>query len=162
MSYIKNIFSILLVTALLSGCLPSAYYQKVYSIPDAGWTYDFRPVYKFEISDTSAQYRTYFVIKHTDAYKYSNIWLIMKTKKPGASEYELTRVEVPLAQQDGKWLGRGMGELWEQRIPLTFYNQPQSFSQTGTYEVMFEQNMRDNPLQEVLQVGFRVEKDTKR
>lgn len=162
MSYIKNIIAILLVTVLVSGCLPSPYYQKVYNIPNASWTYDFKPVFKFEISDTATPYRTYLVIKHTDAYDFSNIWLIMKTKKPGDNEYQLTRVEVPLAQQDGKWLGRGMGEIWEQRIPLTFYNQPQSFDKVGTYEVEFEQNMRQNPLPEVLQIGFRVEKDTKR
>lgn len=162
MSYIRNIFTVLFISVLMSGCLPSPYYQKVYNVPKGGWSYDFKPVFKFEISDTNVQYRTYFVVKHTEAYPNSNIWLIMKTKAPGATEYELTRIEVPLAQEDGKWLGRGMGEMWEQRVPLTFYNQPQSFHKTGTYEIQVEQNMRMNPLPDVLQVGFRVEKDTKR
>jgi hypothetical protein len=32
------------------------------------------------------------------------------------------------------------------------------FNKPGVYELMFEQNMRMNPLPEILQVGLRLEK----
>jgi len=51
-----------------------------------------------------------------------------------------------------------MGEIWEQRMPITRDDAPMIFTKAGTYTIRFEQNMRINPLPEILQVGLRVEK----
>jgi len=144
---------------LLCGCnLSSPHYQKNYSVPGNKWKSDFKPDFKFKIEDTTAFYNLYFLIRHTDAYPFSNIWLWVYTKKPGDSVFQRSRIEIPLAETSGKWLGRGMGEIWEQRMPITNDNHPMLFNKQGTYEIRFEQNMRLNPLPEILQVGLRVSK----
>ncbi len=159
----KKLLFVLFATVLvLSGCLPSPYYQKQYNIPKNAWHNDYKPTFKFEVTDTTAPYHLYFIIRHTDAYPYSNIWVWVNTKQPGDTTYERARIEIPLTDQSGKWFGRGMGELWEQRMPITRNDQPMRFNKMGTYEIQFEQNMRINPLPEVLNIGLRVEKDTKR
>ena len=50
-----------------------------------------------------------------------------------------------------------MGEIYEQRIPVSFGDSV-SFNKKGSYQVSMEQNMRINPLPEIMNVGLRLEK----
>ena len=160
MNIIKNRSLSLLVglVLVLTGCLTSPYYQKAEGLPKNEWSYANKPTFKFEITDTTAIYNLYFLIRHTDAYPFSNIWMLIYTKQPGDSSFQQVRVEIPLAEKSGKWLGRGMGAIWEHRMPITQDNRPMVFNKKGLYEIRFEQNMRVNPLPEILQVGLRVAK----
>lgn len=72
-----------------------------------------------------------------------------------------SRINIALSEQTGKWLGRGMGEIFEQRMRVSL-SDSFNFSRKGTYKISLEQNMRINPLPEVLNVGFRLEKGTQR
>src|SRR4051812_27717133 len=118
---IRNISLVLFTMAVLfSGCMPSPYYQQTYPVPENAWQSRYVPVYKFEISDTTAAYKMFFLIRHTDAYPFSNIWLIVSLKQPGDSTFRKVRIEIPLAEQSGKWMGRGMGEIWEQMMPVNY------------------------------------------
>src|SRR5690606_9471133 len=110
-------------------------------------------------TDTTVLYNMYFLIRHTEAYPYSNIWVWIYTKAPGDSTFRKTRIEIPLAEPSGRWLGRGMGEIWEQRMPITHEGDSTILHKKGTWEIKLEQNMRINPLPEILQVGLRVEKN---
>lgn len=143
------IFSILFV-----GCLSSPYYQSEESLPGNAWTYQNKPSFKFEITDTSTYYNLFFIVRHTEAYPFENIWIWVYAKEPGDTTFQKTRIEIPLAEKSGKWLGRGMGEIWEQRMPIAL----DKVFRKGQYEVRFEQNMRVNPLPEMLHVGLRIEK----
>ena len=142
---------------MLTGCLPSPYYQKEDSVPQNAWSYNFKPAFNIEIKDTLAHYDAEFLIQHTQAYPYNNLWMWVYIKTPGDSIAKKIRINVPLAEATGKWLGRGMGEIWEQRMPINFGDSIK-FDRTGTYEITLEQNMRINPLPEVLHVGLKLEK----
>lgn len=126
-------------------------------MPQNEWSYSVRPKFKFEITDTTTTYQPIFIIRHTQAYPYCNIWLWLHVKTPGDSIGRKERVNITLAEPTGKWLGRGMGEIYEQRMKIKFSDSI-SFSRPGTYQVSMEQNMRVNPLPEILHVGLRIEK----
>jgi len=159
---IRNIGLAFFVILLFAGCLPSPYFQQTYSVPNNSWQNTFNPSFRFDINDTWANNKMYFLIRHTDAYPFSNIWLIVSLKQPGDSSFQKIRIEVPLSETSGKWLGRGMGEIWEQIMPVNYQMNAggiQKFlKKKGKYEMRIEQNMRVNPLPEVLQVGIRIEK----
>jgi len=87
------------------------------------------------------------------------MWLYVKTS--GDSIPQKARINITLAEQNGKWLGRGMGEIFEQRMPVSLGDSI-NFSRKGTYKITLEQNMRINPLPDVLNVGFRLEKGNMR
>jgi gliding motility-associated lipoprotein GldH len=157
---LRNILLLLFISLVFTGCLRSPYFQKQVSIPSNKWEAKFQPSFKFEISDTQSLYNMYFLIRHTEAYPYSNVWLWIHTKAPGDTTYTKSRIEIPLADPSGKWLGRGMGEIWEQRMPITHEGDSLILRKAGTWEIKLEQNMRINPLPEILQVGLRVEKNT--
>lgn len=143
--------------SLLGGCMPAPYYQKVEGIPQNAWTYTFNPSFTFEITDTTTTYQPYFIIRHTQAYPYCNLWIWLTIKTPGDSVAKKERINITLAEATGKWMGRGMGEIYEQHMPLKLGDSLQ-IGKAGTYTITLEQNMRINPLPEVLNVGLRVEK----
>jgi gliding motility-associated lipoprotein GldH len=133
-------------------------YQKQVALNHNVWDHKELASFEFEIEDTDAHYQLYFLIRHTDAYPFSNIWLSINTQMPGDKKGVESKVEIPLADKNGKWLGRGTGEIYEQLMPLSGTNGYSKFTKKGKYKITFQQIMRENPLPEILQVGLRVEK----
>lgn len=163
----RPLLTILLGCSLLfSGCMESPYFQKQASIPGYEWNYKFTPSFEFEVTDTTYMYNVYFLMRHTEAYPYANVWMNVYTKTPEDTAFKKQRVNVELAATSGKnngqWLGRGMGEIWEHKLRLTHESDTTILHRKGKYIFRFEQDMRVNPLPEVLQVGLRVEKGNKR
>ena len=153
----RSIASVILLCCFLGGCLPSPYFQKQESIPQNQWNYNFRPTFKFEVTDSTARYQPYFIIQHTQAYPYSNLWMWLYIKAPGDKSGKKERVNIMMADPTGKWKGRGIGAVYEERVYLDLGDSVR-FNRNGLYEISLEQNMRVNPLPEVLHVGLRVEK----
>jgi len=157
----RSLLILCFICCIFAGCLPSPYFQSQQPVPQNAWSYSFRPSFTFDITDTTANYQPYFIIRHTQAYPYNNIWMWVYVKSPGDSAVRKSRINIALSEQTGKWLGRGMGEIFEQRMRVSL-SDSFNFSRKGTYKISLEQNMRINPLPEVLNVGFRLEKGTQR
>ena len=79
--------------------------------------------------------------------------MLIHQKAPGTKTIT-ERKEFRLAYPDGEWLGSGSGNLYSYQI---LFKEKYKFLKAGTYIFVFEQNMRDNPLREVSDVGLRVE-----
>lgn len=147
-----------LFTFALISCRPSPQFQEYYSLPSSSWDLRYKPKFELMIDDTAAAYQLFLLIRHTDAYPYSNIWIGMDSQSPGDSTWAHSRIEVPLSAPSGQWLGRGAGELWEQRVPINTPDNPAFFPKKGKYTLRLQHEMRRNPLPEVLTIGLRVEK----
>jgi len=143
------------IILLLTSCLRSNVFEKNVAIKNHRWSEKYTPAFTFEITDTVSDYSMSFNMRHTDAYPYSNIWLNIKTAFPGVDTATETKIEVPLADLEGKWLGRGMNEIWEHQMQIA---SPLKFSKTGTYTITLQQIMRSSILPEVMSVGIRLEK----
>ena len=144
---------IILILLLFVGCKETGLYQKVYFMKGNAWSSQEQPAFEFEVMDTS--YQLYFLIRHTDAYEYNNIWISLKSQLPGDSIIRKDRFDIPLADQN-KWLGSGMDDIFDHRVLL--YREPVRFSKTGLYKVNIGHEMRVEPLENVFNVGLRIEK----
>jgi len=155
MNFFKQPLLLLLVTALLAAsCNSIDVFEKNVAFKKQEWATDNKPVFTFHISDTLAAYNIYLILRHTDAYSYNNIWLKFYRKGPDTTYSQ--QVDLPLANNSQGWLGTGMDDVWEQRIPIT--NGPTQFRKSGDYEFTLEQIMRQNPLRHIMNIGLRVEK----
>ena len=94
------------------------------------------------------------VIRHEDAYHFNNIWLNIATKAPGDTVRN-QQVNVQLANNKKGWLGTGMDDVFDHRVRIT--RSPVKLKK-GVYSFTLQQNMREDPLQFVLNAGIRVEK----
>lgn len=139
----------------ITGCRQIDLYENNTSIPNYSWRTSFIPQGSFEIKDSSSFFNIYVVLRHTDAYKYNNIWLNVGLQSPGDSMY-YQKVELTLGSDASGWEGVGMNDIWELRKPLT--DRPRRFIKPGTYHYSIQQIMRDDPLPHVMSVGLRVQK----
>jgi gliding motility-associated lipoprotein GldH len=150
----KKRFALLLVfVSFITACETIDVFEKNVSIPNHEWSNSFRPEIAFEISDTASLYNIFIVLRHTDAYRYKNIYMNIYTQVPG-NPVSKARVDLQLATDDKGWLGSGMDDIFEHRILIN----TGTFKKAGLYKYTLEQIMREEPLQHVMNVGIRVEK----
>jgi len=123
-------------------------------ISDQNWAYVNKIKASFKIDDASASYNLYLNLRITPDYKYSNIFVLVHQTGPN-NKTQTTRFEFKLANPDGEWLGEGSGNLYSYQSPFRLNYK---FPAKGNYQIELEQNMRDNPLHSVSDVGLRVEK----
>ena len=146
-------FMFTLMVAVVGCTDPNSIIDQNTPIENHNWSYSNKIKNSFKIDDPSIPYNVYLNLRVTGNYRYSNIFLIARRNGPGLKAS--TRFEIKLANPDGEWLGQGSGNLYSYQVPIiTDFK----FPAKGTYTFEIEQNMRDNPLKEVNDVGLRVEK----
>ena len=136
-------------------CVKVDLFEKQAKIPSQQWFYDNNPSFTFDISDTTSLYNLYIVLRHTDSYNYSNIWLRLGSKSPGDS-MRFQNINLTLASDANGWEGAGVDDIFEVRKSITAG--PIPFKKPGKYTFSISQIMRENPLTHILNVGLRVEK----
>ncbi len=133
---------------------PDAVTEVNKEIANRNWTYIDKVRIPVKVEDITVSYALYLNLRHTTNYKYSNIFVLIHETGPGMKK-KTERKEFKLAYPDGEWLGSGSGNLYSYQLPL---NAKMQFPRKGTYIFEIEQNMRDNPLREISDVGLRLEK----
>ncbi|QQL51597.1 gliding motility lipoprotein GldH [Mucilaginibacter ginkgonis] len=152
----KSLAIILLsMTGFLSGCTdPNVVIDQTKEISNRNWSYVNKIKYDVNITDADARYNLYLNLRVTGDYKYANLFTLVSQRGPDGKK-SVVRYEFKLANPDGEWLGKGTGNIYNyQKLFLPQYK----FPAKGIYHIEIEQNMRDNPLREVSDVGLRVEK----
>ena len=81
------------------------------TIPAEGWAYgtEFEFVPTPTPADNSGTGRIAVAVRHTNGYRYSNLWLELATPVPDTDSMRIDTVNIPLADTYGKWYGRGVG-----------------------------------------------------
>lgn len=148
-----NYILIFILVLLQSSCSDNAVIDHFEGIPNTNWSYAKPIKAKVEILDPAKLYNIYINFRHTADYKYANIWLRITIIDPSKKK-TVERKEFQLALKDGEWIGKGSGNLYSYQLIL---NESFKFSQKGNYQFIIEQNMRDNPLKAVSDVGLRIE-----
>jgi gliding motility-associated lipoprotein GldH len=152
---VKKLFVVAVLAILHASCMQTGLYEKITFMPTHEWEYANQPEFQFEISDTVSAYRLFFLFRHSNAYAYNNLWISVDSKLPGDAVIRTERFEFKLASGQN-WLGTGMDDIFDHRILL--YKNPVKFTKQGTYTVRFRQDMRTDPLENVMNVGLRLEK----
>ena len=145
---------VLLVSYIFTSCTTIDLYEKSVAIPKHQWNSSFKPSFDFTIKDTSAPYRLFLVLRHTEKYNFNNIFVNVYVKGPGEDTVQKIQRDLVLATNDKGWLASGMDDIYEHRIEL---GSDQSL-RAGNYTFTIEQIMREDPLENVLNVGLRIEK----
>jgi gliding motility-associated lipoprotein GldH len=124
------------------------------AIRDSVWKADENVLFEVNVTDTAKIYKFYVNIRHTEAYRYSNLYVFLNTRFPNGN---ITRdtLECLLATPEGKWLGKGFGELKDNQILL---NSALRFPLKGKYIFELEQGMRVKELKDISDIGIRIER----
>ncbi|HRI27025.1 MAG TPA: gliding motility lipoprotein GldH [Chitinophagales bacterium] len=146
----------ILLLWLSAGCNTNMVFEKNTEIPNSLWDYNNLLPFETEITDTTSRYHLFVNVRHTNNYAYSNLWVKIYTTLPSGKKME-QRVELPLSDKQGKWYGKDSGSIIQQQVSI---QSTAIMPEVGKYGFQIEQNMRLNPLPEVLSIGLSIEKAT--
>lgn len=151
---IKYILYSCIAIGLSVSCSNDAVYEKNQAIPNRSWSYEEKPRFDVHIDDNKSKYNVYINLRHSNEYDFSNIFVLLHEKGNKLLDTAY-RKEISLAQLDGRWLGNSAGSLYEIQY---LAKESFVFPDTGMYTFTIEQNMRETPLKDVVDVGIKVVK----
>lgn len=151
-------FTSIWIAALLAvgfyACDPSRLIDMNKPVEPTGWYYQQKIPFDVQVTDTHLFYNVFVNLRISSDYKYNNMFMWVHTTNP-QKQTDKRRIEIRLADERGKWLGSGLGDLYDYQFPV--YTKIR-FPQSGFYRFELEQNMRDDTLLYVKNAGIRIEK----
>ena len=114
-------------------------------------------IYTFEIErhNLESNYENVFlVLRNNEEYAYNNIYFFMTLELPNGSK-QIDTLEYRLANKDGSWTGKGMGNIKEN---LLLYRENQNFHDTGIYKIHIQHGMRIDTLKGLEDIGLIIQK----
>ena len=146
-------FIMVLAIFMTEACDDGRVFDDNISLSESGWDKDFKPSFAFDIGDTTALYNILINVRNESDYAYSNLYLFVKMTSPSA-QYFMDTVEVKLADKGGRWLGSGIGNIWQVSSPLL---KGVRLKERGEYRIEFTHGMRTDVLEDIRNIGVRVE-----
>lgn len=149
------IFSIAFL--LLPGCITerNKILDEFAEVNTNGWSWSDAKSFSFEITEPDYLYNLECALRITGSYKYSNIWMLYTLDGP--NDAKKNQFQIQLSDNTGKWLGNGKSNLISYKTPFL-----QNIRlKKGKYTLKFNQNMRDEKLGAVSDIGLKIYKGNK-
>ncbi len=153
----KAVGILLLVSFLLAACTNNVVFQDSKELPGYGWNKDSVVVFNYTATDTAGIYDIVIDIRNDGNYRYQNFWLFVNSISPDLTEFRDT-LECVLADNHGKWIGKGGGSLRVHELPVSYMPQIK-FPKTGVYRFELIQGMREDTLAGIHDIGLRIIKN---
>ena len=142
----------------LSSCDSARVFENNVDIPDYSWDVKNKLSFDVNIDDTVSLHNLYVNVRHASHYQYANLYMFITIKFPNGKLAKDT-LECVFADGQGGWKGEGMGDIWDNQI---LWKPNVKFPLTGKYTFEYEQAMRTEHVEFIMDVGLRVEKAKKK
>lgn len=149
----RFLFIGLIVAIVLASCDRNVVFDQYVTIPDDGWNMDSMAVFNVDIENAQNTYNVILNIRNRSHYPNSNLWLFVDVISPSGNMVQ-QKVDCILADDDGRWLGSGWGDLFHVAVP---YQIGVKFAEPGAYTFRIVQGMRTEDLAGIHNVGLRIE-----
>jgi gliding motility-associated lipoprotein GldH len=146
------IIAVFIIT--LAACSNNNFYMETVKIPENGWYKDQAASFDVTVEDTLVDYDFYLIIRNNNQYRYSNLFVFLNTVLPNGNKTRDT-IELVLADNYGKWLGKGWGAVKENKLLL---KKSLRFPLKGEYNFFVQQAMRVDTLKGITDVGLQLTK----
>ncbi|MEX0967758.1 MAG: gliding motility lipoprotein GldH [Bacteroidia bacterium] len=150
----RFIFLIIWIPFIFQACEKERIYQQYREVEGNEWALEDKKSFKIDVEDTTARYNLLVQIRHKGTYPYSNIWIMLAEKNPEGKVFR-TRYDLPLAEKSGKWKGQGLGDIIDHEFLV---RQEIKLPRSGTYVFSIKHDMRMDPVPDILDIGFRLDK----
>jgi len=152
-----SVIFVLTSCALLLSCNNNVVYTESISMTGKKWELMNIPSFRVPIDDTLSRNNVMFTIRTGSSYPFRNIYLFVQTKSPDG-KFITDTIEYFLADEKGKWYGKGFGDIHEMNLP---YKSNVYFPVKGTYQFNIRHGMRVEDLNGVYDLGLRIVKTSK-
>lgn len=149
-----NLIWMLMVALIgIAGCDNDVVFDQYVTMPDGGWNMDSMAVFRVDVEDAEKVYDVMINIRNRSDYPNSNLWLFVDVISPSGEKLH-QKVDCVLADDQGRWLGSGWGDLYHVAV---IYQQGVKFAEKGQYTFRIVQGMREEDLTGIHDVGLRLE-----
>jgi gliding motility-associated lipoprotein GldH len=145
------------IVMLFTSCNSRNVFTDSVSFSGHNWSLDNVVVFTPDITDTVSGNNIFFHIRTGSSFPFRNIYLFVSTTSPSGITITDT-LQYMLADEKGKWFGKGAGDIHELRLP---FKASVYFPIKGTYSFRVRHGMRDETLKGVYDFGLRIEKSSK-
>ena len=152
---ISFIIVFIIIAGVFASCNSTSIFNKNVELPSLGWYKNNAVSFNINISDSLTNYNFALNIRNTTNYRYSNLYVFLITEFPNGNISRDT-IECILADKEGKWLGKGWGDVKENQISL---KSGLRFPLTGNYRFLIQQAMRVDTLKGIHDVGLSLAKE---
>jgi len=128
----RNLFLSAVLLTYISCDIKTAH-EEYKTFPKTEWHTDSVVKFNYFIQDTISRYDVILQIRHSVNYEYQNLFLFLDN---GSSK---DTIELLLADKNGDWFGRGIGDVREIEIN---YQTDKKYNKKGKYNFTLEQAMR--------------------
>ena len=116
--------------------------KEVYhSFKNNTWNTDSIVFLEFDNIDTTSSHDLYLMIRHTTNFKFQNLFLFTNF------ENQQDTLELFLSEKNGRWLGKGFGEIKELKIKI---KENVNFKESQNQMFSVEQAMRYEDLEKII------------
>lgn len=135
-------------------------YHHFQSLPTEGWDKEDTLYFEATIPDSQTYYRLTVEIRHTTEYAYRNLDISLlyptsPTDSTGKTTPEHTdTLSLILANEEGKWNGKGWGGLYQAEFPTKNIR----ITTSGTYRFRLAYSFSDTTLQGLNDIGIRLQR----
>ena len=152
MGKIKHFLLIFSLAIAISGCIDQTLVDNSQSLSNEVWLDSDTMVTKFQIGDTSKEYHMDLTMRFTNAYEFSNFYVLSVLEKPNGELVDQVK-SFDVTDKAGKWLGSGFGDIHSYEFPLY---EIYTTDLPGTYRLKVVQYMRKESLVGCKDRGIRI------
>jgi len=152
-SFLYTILVIILATGF-EACDKQRVFDENQELKDNSWDQSNKLRFTTTIADSTSAHTLYLNVRNAGWYPFSNLFIFVHTTLPNGA-IPIDTAQCVLADDNGKWLGDGLGDLYDNRI---LFKKNFRFPQLGKYTFELEQAMRVNPLPGIMDAGIRIER----
>lgn len=148
----RTLIAILLPMALIVGCSHSGgRFSSFTRVPERGWAYgDTISIVATDL-DSLQTGRIFVGLHHDNNFLYSNLWLEVSYRDAYGRAHTDT-VNIPMADNYGRWLGHGLGTGYQCEIAL-----PDTVTISDSCRISVRHIMRVDTIRGIDQIGITVD-----
>ena len=93
-------FFFIIISIFIISCNRTVDYIEFKPIDKESWSQNDSLLFKFEVTDTLANYNLFIHLRHSGQYKYRNIWIQTRIEQPNGQVSKI-KSNLPLADKSG-------------------------------------------------------------
>jgi len=135
-----HISSIGIALILLASCQQNQVFNTSKVIESKGWNKDSILSFNLPVLDSVQKHHIFFNVRNTNAYPFSNLYLIAQIEHPNGKQ-QVDTLQYRMAKPNGEWLGSGATSIKESKL---WYLENFKFLENGHYKIKVQHAMRTN------------------
>ena len=150
------VFFLLFISLIFffASCDKNRIYDDNQELPESGWQATDIKKFEVEIKDPATPANFYINVRNAEGFPFRDIFMFIKTTFPNG-KYSVDTLDCILADEKGHWLGKGLGDIYDNQIP---FKKNVRFPMAGKYTFELQHAMRIDPVLLIMDVGLRIEK----